>query len=128
MSVKDIEAYYNELTAQKKQLIKELEDFSRLSEQNLYPPEKLAQIKESIQPLLRNHEMMTYIIYLLHRPTRKSKWDGYARREGKKIAGLPDTVKKEKIIENNNSILLNVAKLNSKKNSNITRGDNERTT
>ncbi len=105
MSVKDIKNYYNEVAQQYQDMCDELKDFSKLVEQNMFDSDRLEKIKESIQPLMRNYEMLSYIMFLLNKPNRKEKVASYEKRNKKLISKIPDYCKKENVLkENENAI------------------------
>ena len=109
MSVKHIRNYYNEVAQQYSDLLSELKDFSELAQKQMIEPERIEKIKESIQPLMRNYEVLSYIMYLLDMPNRKSKEKSYENRNKKLLSKIKDENKRNGIIAQNNEVLENFA-------------------
>ena len=109
MSVKDVKEYYLELEKQKAEMEQNLKDFAELAEQNLFPPERLQQIKDSFAPIMRNYEMLSYVMYLLNRPTRKEKYAPYERRNRKVLKSIPKSATKEEVLAQNQKTLSEVS-------------------
>ncbi len=105
MSVKDVRDYYDEVANQYSDMLAELKDFSELAEKNMYEPERLEQVKESIQPLMRNYEVLSYIMFLLNKPARKEKEKGYERRNKKLLENIrPENTRGGVVAENSGVI------------------------
>lgn len=84
MSVKDVKDYYDEVCQLRSDFIAELKDFEELANNNMFPPERLDGIKESIQPLMRNYEMLSYVMFLLSkRKNGRATHRLYERSNGK---------------------------------------------
>ena len=79
MSVKHVKDYYNKVCEQYHDFIAELKDFEQLCNDGLVQPEVIEQAKKSIAPLKDNWEKLTYIMYLLNKPNKKSKQDRYTK-------------------------------------------------
>ena len=107
MSVKHIKDYYNEVANQYIELREELKDFSSLAEQNMFEPERIEKIKESIQPLMRNYEVLSYIMYLLNMPNRSNKEKGYEQRNKKLLSQIKPENTKKGILSQNSEVLDN---------------------
>ena len=71
MAVKDVKKYYEEVENQYMEMRDELREFEKLAEENMFEPERIDAIKESIQPLMRNYEVLSYVMYLLNRSKHK---------------------------------------------------------
>lgn len=88
MAVKDLEEYYSKMTAQYKELVKERKLFEQQAMDNMLPPEALDNFKDLIAPIKQNWERITYIMYLLHKPTKKSKHKQYDRQSKKLLSKI----------------------------------------
>ena len=71
MSVKDVKLYYDEVCQQRQEMLDEIHDFEIECQKGLIEPERLDQIKETIQPLLNNYQTLSYIMFLLNKPVKK---------------------------------------------------------
>ena len=103
MSVKHINRYYQQICDQYSQMVAELKDFEKEAEEGLFPPEKIDQIKISIEPLKVNYERWSYMMYLLNLPNKPAKKKKYERQFAKnKIAQISTDINNEnlKSIEN----------------------------
>ena len=105
MSVKHVKKYYDEVAQQYMDMRNELNDFAELSKNNLFPPEKLESIKQSIQPLLRNYEVLSYIMFLLNMPNKKEKSKKYEKANKKLLKSLQEQNKKNGILQENKNIV-----------------------
>ena len=73
MAKRHVEEYYDQVCNQWLAMQNELNDFAEEARKGLFPPEKLEDIKKSIQPLKTNYETLSYIMFLLNMPNRKKK-------------------------------------------------------
>ena len=94
MAYKHLFDYYNQICEQYQEMVENLKDFEQAAMEGLVEPERIDQIKESIQPLMRNYERISYIMYLVNKPTRKAKGKKYDKQHSKLL----------KNIEKNNSL------------------------
>ena len=108
MSVKHVKDYYEQVAQQYQDMLTELKDFEDLAMNEMFDPERLEQIKESIQPLLRNYETLSYIMYLLNKPNRGSKAKKYEKQYAKQVSKLHPSTTKEGVIATNNGVLNNL--------------------
>jgi hypothetical protein len=108
MSVKHVKDYYEQVAQQYQDMLTEIKDFEDLAMNEMFDPERLEQIKESIQPMLRNYETLSYIMYLLNKPNRDSKASKYEKQYAKKISALHPSTTKDGVIATNNSVLNNL--------------------
>lgn len=102
MAVKDVVAYYNEVATQYLDMKHELADFTELAKEGMFEPERLEMVEKQIQPLKRNYETLSYIMFLLNKPTRKSKQSKYANSNKKKFSQM--RTKQEVITENSEAL------------------------
>ena len=111
MSVKDIKLYYDEVCDQYHDMLTELRDFEEEAKRGLVEPERLDKIKETIQPLITNYQTLSYIMFLLNKPTKKSKQVKYFNMNKKKLNEINPAQSKQGIIQENNNTLDNLKKL-----------------
>ena len=110
MSVKDIKKYYEEVAEQYLEMRNELKDFSELAEKQMFEPERLDAIKESIQPLMRNYEVLSYIMYLLNKPNKKEKQKKYEKMNAKLLATIKQGNTEDGVIEENENVIQKLKK------------------
>ena len=97
MAVRDIVNYYNEVANQYLDMKHELEDFTELAKKGMFEPERLDAIKDSVKPLMQNYETLSYIMFLLNKPTKKSKWERYEKTNRKRTSQMKS---KDEVIKN----------------------------
>lgn len=85
MARKDFDDYYNKVTAQFQQLNKVFEDMNHEVEQGMVEPERVEQLKLTIEPIKNSYHTLTYIKYLLDKPSRKSKHKRYDGQNKKRL-------------------------------------------
>lgn len=106
MSVKDVRAYYEQVTNQyveMKRVLKEFETVPELKASEAY--KNIDSIKSQVAKLQENYNRLSYIIFLLNEPTKKEKKERYIKRESKKLNKIPQKDRKEAILEENKEIL-----------------------
>lgn len=70
MAIKDVEEYYNSVCQDYTDMIEALHDMEEEATKGLISPDQLEQMKESIIPLKTNYMRISYIMYLLNKPTK----------------------------------------------------------
>jgi hypothetical protein len=105
MSVKDVKAYYDEVCQQRQEMLNEIHDFEEECQKGLIEPERLDQIKETIQPLLNNYQTLSYIMFLLNKPVKKSKQDKYLSQNKKFLKQVNKEFTKEGIKAQNQDVI-----------------------
>lgn len=105
MSKRDVDSYYKEVCEQYNQMIEEIHDFEKECEQGLIEPERLDKIKENIQPLKNNYMTLSYIMYLLNQPVRKSKKKAYERRSDALLKFIDNNCTKDGVLKQNKKVL-----------------------
>lgn len=111
MAVKDIRQYFNEVCDQYHEMLEEIRDFEKEAEQGLIEPERLDQIKDSIKPLVNNYQTLSWIMFLLNKPVKKSKHKGYEQRNQKILKSLDPRYSKDGILQENINTLENLTKI-----------------
>ena len=105
MSVKDVRKYYDEVADQYMELRDNLKEFSELVSNNLYSPEKLKEIEDMVQPIKRNYEVLSYVMFLLNKPQKNEKEKPYQIRNKRFLQSIPREATKEGVIQENKSVL-----------------------
>lgn len=85
MARKDFDDYYNKITSQFQQLNSVFEDMNREVESGMVEPERIEQLKLTIEPIKTSYHTLTYIKYLLDKPTRKYKHKRYEGQNRKSL-------------------------------------------
>lgn len=106
MSKKDVYIYFNEICDQYHELIESLHDMEKEAMTGLINPDRIEQLKTIIEPVKTNYQRISYIMFLLNKPTKietflskigfKTKRIKYAKKlelDGKE--GTLETIKKE---------------------------------
>ena len=80
MSQKDVIKYYNEVVENYKDMLENLKDMEEEMKESLVTPEQVDQMKRMAQPIVDNYKTLSYIIFLLNRPTKKGKFNRYEKQ------------------------------------------------
>ena len=106
MAAKDVKEYYFKLIAQKAELEADLADFEEALKNGFITEEQMQAAKDELIPYQINLDRLTYIIYLLELPNRKTKKAKFAK-QNKKI--LDELIKRnadeQSVISENKSAL-----------------------
>lgn len=105
MSKKDLEQYYNQMTAQYKDLQKEVHEFEQDAANNMMSPEALQDFKDSIAPFMVNWQRVTYLMYLLHKPVKKEKQEQYIDKSKPLLEKVGKENTGESVLEENTQII-----------------------
>ena len=106
MAAKDVKEYYFKLIAQKAELEADLADFEEALKNGFITEEQMQAAKDELIPYQINLDRLTYIIYLLELPNRKTKKAKFAK-QNKKI--LDELIKRnadeQSVVAENKSAL-----------------------
>lgn len=105
MSVKDVHKYYEDVCNQYKELLSELKDMEDMVSKDLATPELYEQLKQTAQPVLSNYQTISWIIFLLNKPNKKSKQKKYKKQFSKLINSLDESRNPECIRMENNHVI-----------------------
>ena len=83
MAVNDVKEYYFKLIAQKAELEADLADFEEALKNGFITEEQMQAAKDELIPYQINLDRLTYIMYLLELPNRKSKKAKFAKQNKK---------------------------------------------
>lgn len=70
MSRKHVEEYYDVMCKDYSDMIEALHDMEEEATKGLISPDQLEQMKETIKPLKENYMRISYIMYLLNKPSK----------------------------------------------------------
>lgn len=85
MSKKDVEKYYNQITADYTEMIENLKEMEELAAQKIINPDKIEELKAAVEPLKNNYMTISWIMFLLNQPNKKEKIARYKKTEEKKV-------------------------------------------
>ena len=88
MAAKDVKEYYFKLIAQKAELEADLADFEEALKNGFITEEQMQAAKDELIPYQINLDRLTYIMYLLELPNRKTKKAKFAKQNKKIIDEL----------------------------------------
>ena len=104
MSRKHFDDYYNKICAQFFSLNTVFDDISKEVAEGMVEPERLEQLKVTIQPIKDSYQTLSYIKYLLDQPQRVRKQARY-KKMNKKLLEVSEGHQANDIIDNNKNIL-----------------------
>ena len=106
MAVKDVKEYYFKLIAQKAELEADLADFEEALKNGFITEEQMQAAKDELIPYQINLDRLTYIMYLLELPNRKTKKAKFAKQNKKILNELEKREADEQsVISENKSAL-----------------------
>ena len=85
MAKKDVDKYFDQICKDYHELIETLHNMEEEASKGLLDPDKLVQMKEYIEPIKINWQRISYIMYLLNMPAKKSKQERYKNQNKKLI-------------------------------------------
>ena len=83
MAVKDVKEYYFKLITQKAELEADLAEFEEALKNGFITEEQMQAAKDELIPYQINLDRLTYIMYLLELPNRKTKKAKFAKQNKK---------------------------------------------
>ena len=111
MAVKDVRDYYYKLQAQKVELEADIADFEEAFQNGFITEDQVQAAKEELVPYQINLDRLTYIMYLLELPAKKSKKAKYAKQNKKILAELKNRkADEDSVLDENKSALDNFRK------------------
>lgn len=104
MARKHFDEYYNKICGQFFSLNEVFEDLSKEVSQGMVEPERLKQLETTILPIKNSYQTLSYIKYLLDKPTRKEKEPRY-KKMNKKLLKISEGHQSSDILNKNENIL-----------------------
>jgi hypothetical protein len=101
---KDFDDYYNKIASQLFELDRVFKDLSEEVSTGMVEPERIEQLKITIEPIRTSYHTLSYIKYLLDKPARKSKHKRYDS-QNKKILNSTRGYQSKDYIDKNSKIL-----------------------
>ena len=106
MAARDVKEYYFKLIAQKAELEADLADFEEALKNGFITEEQMQAAKDELIPYQINLDRLTYIIYLLELPNRKTKKAKFAKQNKKILDELGKrNANEQSVISENKSAL-----------------------
>lgn len=105
MSKEHVDAYYQEVCNQyieMNEAIKELEDACNTG---LISPDRLDEMKKTIEPLKNNYMTLSYIMFLFNKPKRKKKQKRYIEQNKQLLNKIPYENTENGIEEQNDNVI-----------------------
>ena len=106
MAAKDVKEYYFKLIAQKAELEADLADFEEALKNGFITEDQMQAAKDELIPYQINLDRLTYIMYLLELPNRKTKKAKFAKQNKKILDELGKrNADEQSVISENKSAL-----------------------
>lgn len=109
MARKDFDEYYNKISSQLFELDKVFKDLSAEADAGMVEPERIEQLKITIEPIKTSYHTLSYIKYLLDKPARKSKHARYDS-QSKKVLKSSKGYQRDDYVNRNTQILRGLSK------------------
>jgi hypothetical protein len=108
MAVKDVKEYYLKMLAQYLEMKNDLADFEEALKNGFITEDQMQTAMEEVNALQVNYDRLTYIMYLLELPNRRSKHAQYNKANKKLVEALKDKKADIEAVElENKSVLAN---------------------
>ena len=88
MAKKDFDDYYNKICHDYLEMIETLKDIEDEAMKGLLPPERVDEIKKCIEPLKQNYMTLSWVKFVLDKPTRAHKQFKYENMNRKFIESI----------------------------------------
>jgi hypothetical protein len=105
MAVKHIKEYYDKVCKDYREAIEEIKDFEKEVQDGIVEPERIENLKQVLKPLMNNYEQISYIMFLLNKPTRKSKESKYIGQNKKLLSKILPQNTTEELLKQNKDVL-----------------------
>ena len=112
MSKKDVDNYFNEMVDSYHEMILSLKELEEEASKGLIDPDKLEQMKLAIEPLKVNYQRVSYIMYLLNKPTKKRKHKKYDSMNSNLLNSIENRNTLNAVIEENKQVISEIKKVN----------------
>lgn len=100
MAKRHLQEYYDSVCNDYLEMLDNIKDMEKEYQEGIIDPERLENIKKQIEPLKNNYMTLSWVMFLLNQPNRKSKEKKYVGMYSKKISELdikrsPGAIKEE---------------------------------
>lgn len=108
MSIKHVNAFYNQICNQYQEMIENLKDIEKEVAEGIVEPERIDRLKDQVAPIKQNYERWAYMMFLLHQPNKKDKIKKYQKQNQKLLKNLETKNSLNSVIEENKAALDNM--------------------
>lgn len=108
MSKRDLEDYFVRVSSDYSEMRHLIDEMQYAVDTNKMSQQALDQIKQSAENLKSNYMTLSYIMFLLNKPVKKSKQAGYEKREQKKLNNIDKKHTREEVEKRNDEDLKNI--------------------
>lgn len=109
MSKKHFDEYYNQVCQDYSDMIEAIKDLEDECNQGLVSPDRIENMKTVIEPLKTNYMTLSYVKFLLNKPSRNSKQKTYGKQNKKFLESL-DKSRSPEEVHNENIDVINKVK------------------
>ena len=109
MARRDFDAYYNKIASQLFELDKVFKDLAQEADAGMVEPERLEQVKKTIEPIRNSYQTLSYIKYLLDMPANRKKQNRF-KGQSKKLLNASKGNQASEVIGRNAAILKELKK------------------
>lgn len=105
MAVKQVREYYNAISEQYVEMLDTLREMEADAENNLISSEQVDAMRATVEGIKSNYQRVSYMMYLLDTPQRKSKVEKWDKQNRKKISNLDSNNSTEACLNENKKAL-----------------------
>jgi len=106
MAVKDVRNYYFTMQAQLLEMKQDLDDFKEALQNGFITEDKMKAVLDEVSILQTNYDRLSYIMFLLEKPSKKYKQTKYNKINEKLIKEFKiRKADEDSVVEENNSAL-----------------------
>lgn len=108
MSKKHFDEYYLKVCSQYSEMMDAIREIEKESMTNMMSPERLDELKKSVEPLRNNYMTLSYVAFLLNQPTKPKKQKRYWKSEKKKYSKLDFKRSPQGVMKENSMVIENL--------------------
>lgn len=105
MSKKDVEIYYKQIVDQYSEMVDNVKEMEGYVSTHMVDSETLDKMKTMLEPIKNNYMTLSYIMFLLNKPTKKKKEARYASQNKKVLSKIEEKNTKTGILKENKECL-----------------------
>jgi hypothetical protein len=106
MAIRDVKEYYFKMLGQYMEMKADMADFEQALKDGFITEEQLQAAMDEVNRVQQNYDRLTYIMYLLSLPNRKSKQPRYNKMNKELIKGFEDRNATDKAVDYENKCAL----------------------
>lgn len=108
MSKKHFDEYYLKVCKQYSEMMYAIREIEQQSINNIMSPERLDELKKSVEPLRNNYMTLSYVAFLLNQPNKSKKQKRYWNSEKKKYSSLDFKRSPQGVMKENSMVIENL--------------------